>query len=271
MPNSITKTKIPHLSTFDFQIKYTETDKKSHNHETDIHTHDEFEIYINIEGDISFLVESSIYPVKRGDVIISRPGEHHHCIYNSNAPHKLYWILFDCKKNKDILDFWLKGTSNNFISPDSDMKNELLEICDLLYKNQNSPEDKIYYFFRLLRILKSSNKNSFTDTSTTSAELTSIIDYINAHIYEDIKITDICNATYISQSTVERRFKEHLKMNPLEFIRQKKMVLAAEMLKSGETVTNVGQTVGYADNSHFIKLFKRYYGVTPYQYKKPRD
>ena len=49
------------------------------------------------------------------------------------------------------------------------------------------------------------------------------------------------------------------------------MVLAAEMLKSGETVTNVGQTVGYADNSHFIKLFKRYYGVTPYQYKKPRD
>lgn len=268
MLNTITKTKIPHLSSFDFQIKYTETDKKKHNYETDIHTHDEFEIYINIAGDISFLVESSIYPVKRGDVIISRPGEHHHCIYNSNAPHKLYWILFDCKKNKDILEFWLKGTANNFISPGSDLRNELLEICDLLYKNQNSHEDKIYYFFRLLRILKSSDKNSFTDTSTTSAELTSIIDYINSHIYEDIKITDICNATYISQSTVERRFKEHLKMNPLEFIRQKKMVLAAEMLKSGETVTNVGQTVGYADNSHFIKLFKRYYGVTPYQYKK---
>lgn len=271
MLNTITKTKIPHLSAFDFQIKYTETDKKKHSYETDIHTHDEFEIYVNLTGDISFLVESSIYPIKPGDVIISRPGEHHHCIYKSDAPHKLYWILFDCKKNKELFEYWLKGIGDNFISPNAEAKAELLKICDRLHKNKCADEEKIYYFFRLLRILKNSDKNSTEGISPTPAELTSIIDYINSHIYEDIKITDICNATYISQSTVERRFKEHLKMNPLEFIRQKKMVLAAEMLKSGETVTNVGQTVGYADNSHFIKLFKRYYGVTPYQYKKPRN
>lgn len=270
MSNSITKTKIPHLGSFDFKIKHTETDRQSHSHETDIHTHNEFEIYINLAGDISFLVESSIYPVKRGDVIISRPGEHHHCIYKSDAPHKLYWILFDCKKNKDILEYWLNGSGNNFISPEGDTREELLEICDTLHKNECSQEEKIYCFFRMLKILKISSKSQNKKSPSTPKELTSIIEYINSHIYEDIKITDICKALYISQSTVERRFKEHLKMSPVEFIRQKKMVLAAEMLKSGESVTNVGQTVGYADNSHFIKLFKRYYGVTPYQYKKQR-
>ena len=43
---------------------------------------------------------------------------------------------------------------------------------------------------------------------------------------------------------------------------------SAELLKKGESVLSAGTSVGFADNSYFINLFKRFYKVTPLQYKR---
>ena len=72
----------------------------------------------------------------------------------------------------------------------------------------------------------------------------------------------------MSQSTLERKFKDALHVSPSEYIRRKKLVLATELLKAGKSVTEAGAGVGYNDTSYFMELFKRYFGVTPYQYKK---
>lgn len=269
MTNSkITELKIPSLNCFDFQIKYTETDRRTHTHEIGLHTHTEFEIYINVSGDVSFLVENSLYALSRGDVIIARPGEHHHCVYRSDAPHKLFWILFDCKKNSEILDALQEGFCENYISPQEELREELLELCSVLYKGDMTAEERIYTFFRIFAILKKSKNTPQRQQSALPNELSQIIEYIDLHISEEITVASISNALYISQSTLERRFKEALDMTPLEYIRKKRLILAAEMLQDGKSVLNVGTSVGYSDNSYFIELFKKYYGITPYQYKK---
>ena len=66
--NILTKFQMSGLNAFDFQIQYTETNQKMHFFEIDLHTHNEFELYINLSGDVSFLVENTLYPVSRGDV-----------------------------------------------------------------------------------------------------------------------------------------------------------------------------------------------------------
>lgn len=264
----ITKLKIPSLNEFDFQIKYTETNRKTHTHEIGLHTHTEFEIYINISGDVSFLVENNLYNLSKGDVIIARPGEHHHCVYHSDATHKLFWILFDCKKNNDILDFLQENFSDNYISPKNDLREELLELCYKFHRSSLTDEEKIYTFFRFFAILKKSKSTLSNQQSVLSPELHRIIDYIECHIHEEITSSGIAKELYISQSTLERRFKETLDMSPLEYIRKKKLILAAQMLQEGKSVLTAGSSVGYNDSSYFIELFKKYYGITPYQYKK---
>lgn len=264
----ITKLKIPPLNEFDFQIKYTETDRKSHTFEIGLHTHNEFEIYVNLSGDVSFLVENNLYVLTRGDVIIARPGEHHHCVYRSEAPHKLFWILFDCQKNNTILDFLHGDFCENYISPQEDLREELLDLCYALHNGSLTDQDKIYTFFRIFTILKKSINTAPVQQSKLPLELRMIIDYIDSHIYEKITVTGIAKEFYISQSTIERRFKETLGLMPVEYIRRKKLVLAAQMLQEGKSVLDAGTSIGYNDNSYFIELFKQYYGITPYQYKK---
>ena len=266
----ITKIKIPTLNEFDFQIKLTETNRSLHTHEIELHTHNEFELYINLSGDVSFLVENNLYELARGDVIIARPGEYHHCIYRSDAPHKFFWILFDCKKNNDIFDFLQKDFCDNYISMQSDLREELLELCYTLHGGSLTQEDKIYAFFRIFAILRKSKSAVFAKQSVLPHELNNIINYIEGHIYEEITVSDIAKSLYISQSTLERRFKEALDITPLEYIRKKKLILAAEMLQDGKSVLVAGTSVGYSDTSYFIEIFKRYYGITPYQYKKTK-
>lgn len=265
---TITKLKISSLNEFNFQIKYTETDQKSHVHEIGIHTHNECELYINISGDISFLVENKLYHLSHGDVIIARPGEQHHCIYRSSKPHKLLWILFDCSKNHEILDVLQEDFYENFISPQEDLRDELLELCFALHRNLLSEEERIYAFFRIFAILKKSKKIGSGQQSELPREIQDMINYIDLHITESITVKSIARELFISHSTLERKFKEWLDMTPLEFIKAKKMLLATKMLRDGKSVLETAISVGYNDSSYFIELFKQYYGITPYQYKK---
>ena len=267
LEENMRKLKIPELNSFDFRIKYTETNQKNHWYQIDLHIHNEFELYINLEGDISFLVGDSLYPVSRGDVIIARPGEQHHCVYRSNKPHKLYWILFDCQKNSCLLDFLQPEFNDNYIPTQGKLSEELLELCDTLNSKELSKEEQIYSFFRIFAILKESKNKKTNVEDTLPYDLAQIVDYINQHIYEQLTVTQIANDLYISQSTLERRFKQILNITPLEFIRKKKLILATQLLQSGKSVLQTGVSLGYSDNSYFIQLFKKYYGCTPYEYK----
>lgn len=266
--SKITRFKIPSLNAFDFQIRHTETDKKSHTLQIDLHTHSDFEIYVNLSGDVSFLVENNLYALTYGDVIIARPGEHHHCVYRSDAPHKHFWILFDCEKNPQIVDFFFRHPEINFISLTEASKAKLISICNSLSDKETSPADRLYYFLELIKLLETDMDSSSFAENRIPEDFSKILDYIDENITQNIRISDITAAFFCSTSTIERSFKEYVDLKPLEYIQRKKLFLAAKMLRNGESVSTAGLNVGYTDNSYFIQLFKRQFGITPYQYKK---
>ena len=258
----------PDLSQLHFMIEYSETDRKNHIHEIHLHTHEKLEIYINLTGDVSFLVENNLYPLNRGDIIVARPHEYHHCVYNSDSHHKFFWILLDCNGNKALFDFLTANTKVNFISPDEQSREEIINCCYKLTNKELPKFDECYLFFRFMSMIKMNVEKNIPKINRLPDDFMQILDYIDNHISEDLKVMSIADTLYLSQSTIERRFSEYLHIKPLEFIRKQKLILAAEFLRNGETVLNAGTYVGYSDNSYFIKLFKQYYGVTPLQFKK---
>lgn len=261
----------PAVNEFEFKIRYSELDRSTHVQEIDLHTHEECEIYINLAGDISFMVESKVYPLTRGDVILARPGEYHHCIYRSEARHKLFWILFSGNQNQELLDLFYGEEQVNFISPTEELKIELIDLCHSLLNEKMTDMDRYFLFFRLQSILKTSMTNKTVMKDAIPKDLSDTLVYIEQHITENLQISSIAKALHISESTIERKFKEYLKLTPMELIRRKKILLAADLLRNGESVLNAGLQIGYQDNSHFIKLFKRYYGITPLQYQKKNE
>ena len=100
------------------------------------------------------------------------------------------------------------------------------------------------------------------------ADLITVLDHVDAHISESLTLGELSRITYTTPSTLERRFSKHLGMPVSVFIRRRKMSVAARLLEQGYSVLAAGEAVGYTDNSHFIKRFGEYCGLTPLQYKK---
>lgn len=80
------------------RIHYVELPPGNNARKITRHAHECCEIYVNVSGDVSFAVEDAIYPIGRGDVIITRPQEYHYCIHNTNAVHKHYRVIFWTQK-----------------------------------------------------------------------------------------------------------------------------------------------------------------------------
>lgn len=258
----------PPISQFDLNIQYAETDRKSHIFEIDLHTHKKCEIYVNLTGDVSFVVDERLYPLTRGDVILVRPGKFHHCVYRSDKRHTMFWILFDGQQNAELLDLFYGEECVDFISPTEDEKAELIDLCVRLHSGNCNNIELYISFFRLLEILRRNKANKASVNPSIPRALTEALLYIERHISEPLPLSKIAGKLHYSESTLERLFRENLKITPFEFVRKKKMILAAALLRDGNSVLEVGLQLGYLDNSHFIKLFRQYYGVTPLQYKK---
>ena len=123
---------------------------------------DEYEIYINISGDVSFVVEGNIYPIKPGDIVITNPGEKHHCIHHSNKTHKYYWMLFSEINNRELISVFLNRTpgNDNIISTNATNFNEITGLFKGLIDTPENTMKKYINFFKILEIIESAQSSS---------------------------------------------------------------------------------------------------------------
>ena len=256
---------------FDFSIVYSELTADSPRNVNDSHIHTECEIYINVSGDVSFMVEGHIYPIKSGDIIITRPYEYHHCIYNSNVLHKHFWILVKCSGNEHIFStfFDRKLGTNNLLSLEESKKNELIEHCNKMLDLNKSQTEKYLDFFKFLSFIEDAKELSDTE-KTYHKDTLYAIKYINQNYHSRISVSKIAQNAHVSINTLERHFQENIKMSPSMYLKRIRLAKAAKLLSSDISVSEAAEKCGFGDYSTFIAEFKKFYGITPLKYKKDR-
>lgn len=84
-----------------------------------------------------------------------------------------------------------------------------------------------------------------------------------------ISIKEICNTIHITERTFERRFIKEVGISAKQFstIIQFQLSLQQLTLKDFSKLTDIVYNNGYADQSHFIKVFKAFTGKTPKAFK----
>ncbi len=103
--------------------------------------------------------------------------------------------------------------------------------------------------------------------SGTGNPMQRAIDYMSVHLNEPITIHSIAKKLQMSESNFSHAFKKQMGLTPQKYLHQLKMKKAVELLKS-VNVTEAALDLGYENPSHFIRLFKDAYGLTPKQYQK---
>lgn len=102
----------------------------------------------------------------------------------------------------------------------------------------------------------------------TSKPVTACIDYIYAHIKERITIEDLAAHTSLSASYLSRLFKEEVGISVSDYIREKKVEKAQNLLKFCDySLIEIANYLSFSSQSHFIQSFKKLVGMTPKKYR----
>lgn len=95
------------------------------------------------------------------------------------------------------------------------------------------------------------------------------ISYIEAHPTETVTMKQMAMLCHLSESYFSRLFSKEMGENFGSYVSRLKIDLSKELLRSSKlSVAQIAKKVGYNDTSHFIRLFKRFEGVTPTVYRQ---
>ena len=98
--------------------------------------------------------------------------------------------------------------------------------------------------------------------------VTKCIDYIYSHINERITIEELAEHAGVSTSYLSRQFSKELDTSIRDYIREKKVEIAADMLlNTDKSISDIAFQLSFASQSHFISVFKSITGLTPKKYR----
>lgn len=154
-----------------------------------------------------------------------------------------------------------------------EIDNSLYEKFKDLLSNTKYNNNEYDYFNILLNLveeisLKTASKINFLNHKTINSTLQRAIDYINEHYAENITLSSVSEYSFVSTFYLSRMFTKELGKNFIDYINEVKIEKAKIFLKNTSYKTyEIAEMIGVKDAHYFSKLFKKYTGYTPSEYK----
>lgn len=169
-------------------------------------------------------------------------------------------------------NFWQLNYQNYFFYNNVDLAstiNKLIKECMSTSITKDALADLTLQEL-LIRIIQTQTVKSIDDNtfSNQNNAIAQVIEYIRKNLKEDINLKHLSDKACMSTTSFYRFFKRELGMSPIEFVLSEKIKHAKKLLKSPSIQINeVCYLSGFEDANYFIRLFKKYEGVTPKQYQ----
>lgn len=135
-----------------------------------------------------------------------------------------------------------------------------MDSCNSIEAISRLHDDMVLDFTGKMLLLKKS--------SVISKPIIICIDYIYKHINSRITVQILADYTSLSPSYLSRLFKKELGISISDYICEKKIEKAENLLKySDYSLIEIATYLAFSSQSHFIQTFKKFVGLTPKKYR----
>ena len=99
-------------------------------------------------------------------------------------------------------------------------------------------------------------------------QLRQVLDYIDAHLEQNIKLADLSQILDMSQFHFSRLFKQSIGTTPYQYLSQQRVERAKQLLKQTDRlIVDIALECGFNSHSHLSKQFRQFTGMTPKAYR----
>lgn len=236
-----------------------------------MHAHDAYEVLLFLSGHGSYLVESTEYPLQAGCVLLMRPGEVHCLHIDADAPYERMVLQFqrEALEGEWLIPFDCRPLGSGNAYAPQEIDTAFVQACmrRLCADNAALPP----YRAVLLTALLSEFCRAFHERLPSPADaeseppsrLREILQYINAHLDEELSLDSLCSRFYISRAQLGRLFRAATGSGIWEYISIKRLIEARRRILSGQPVIEAAHACGFQDYSAFYRAYKKRYRCSP--------
>lgn len=223
------------------------------------------------------------YEVDKGDIIFVKKGANiTHQFFDAEFCAIFFFIPDDfikqfLKKNSALLDTPQKHLSEQDsilrVHPDELLESYYHSVQSYLSLPEKLNKKLIELKFEelLLSLFANKKHQSLTDyfiflCQNKEYHLSQIMEENFAYNLKLENYAELCN---MSLSSFKKTFKQHYKTTPAVWLKNRKLEFSQQaVLNSNNSVNQISFECGFEDSSHFIRVFKQKYNLTPHQYRQ---
>lgn len=227
------------------------------------------------EGKGIFKHNGKTYHLSRGDVFLVKPGEEVYYEADENNPWSYIWVGFQGIKAPVYLA--AAGLKDNMVTGKCENTSLVFTyVQQMIISRQLTLANELKREAALLQILsalvdehKATLPKEERYDYPYQIYVEQAISYIQQNIKNNIKVNDIASYIGIDRSYLTNIFKQVTKVSPQEYIVSCRMEKAESLLlDKSKKIADIGYEVGYSDSMTFSKMFKKYKGISPSEYKE---
>ena len=252
-----------------------------------LHTHHYFEIQCVLEGRAEYATPAGIIPVHKNDLVFVPPDSSHSiCVFDGGTV-----ISIGIRKStfekafRDILSSDLPisryfrsamaGKQNNEIFFRDALDDFSLQLLLMMYRQQkvgtaeaNKINDHLAQSFTYYIAEKSTDETMFGTAEYLQDKIWDIRMYMVEN-YRNVTLVSTAKHFHYSESYLSRLIRRQLGMSFSQLLQTIRLEKSCELLMNTDIkITELCERIGYDNESYYIQLFRKVYGITPLQYRK---
>ena len=100
-----------------------------------------------------------------------------------------------------------------------------------------------------------------------------MLEYIHANYADDITLADIARTANIGERECLRCFQRTIQLSPMQYLLKYRVMQGAVLLETErtKTISEISGLCGFDSPSNFAKMFKRFYGCSPREYRRKNN
>ena len=228
-----------------------------------------------ISGEGHIVMEGREYRPKAGDAYLLAAGKDHSYWADADRPWKKIWMnISGSLADSLVAGYGLTDAVVYESCPVYPQFWEFLRVCRTYGRNRRElAERTVLLFHEILLKLSENLVSARSDTGdrekgAVSEAALQVREYIDAHIYEKIAVSDLARIASLSASQLTRVFRSAYGQSPYDYVLARKIDTACRLLlNTGMSVKEVAYRLNFVDEHYFSNVFSKRMGMPPGRYR----
>ncbi|ADU61723.1 MAG: AraC family transcriptional regulator [Pseudodesulfovibrio sp.] len=239
------------------------------------HVHDAWSVGLIEDGRTTFVLEEARHVAARGKIVVIPPGAVHACNPDPNSvmAYRMFYVapgLLDGVA-AEVFGRARSGGSPRFGTPvidDADLYRLWRRLHAAVATGADALEKQSLLMQGLAELLTRHGRlGSPRQCGRVPDAVKTVRHHLAARLDERVSLDDLSALVGISRYHLLRVFSREAGLPPHAYQNQLRVVRAKVLLAQGEPISQVAAEVGFADQSHFTRVFRQFTGATPRQYQ----